>query len=379
MEIVYMQIMKPFLKKVVCPYCSKEMQLRNCKVVSGVDKSTVLVDPAQSLTLFAPSIVGRKNTRELASRQCVNPQCNRLLPRNIEFVDRNATIAIVGDSFSGKTHYIAALIEQLRSGRYVPPGYDLCLLHPASAEIEEIYQNEYYQPLFKFNQELPRSNRVFDQNAEPLIYELTLEGQTRKVMNLLIYDISGEDVTSLRDLVSYRPHLLNAKGILFMADPWAIPGFSNKLAHHLRPKPDQVTGRVATNILHSIMQLYLNNAGQGGKKRFASPIAVVITKADLIPYLNIDPYYHDLYNSDFADRPDTESNSPVNGVIQKLLRNLGELSIVDMANRLERTRFFVTSATGSNVDDATREFPYIKPYRCTDPLFWLLQELGVLD
>jgi hypothetical protein len=379
MEITYMQIMKPFMKKVICPYCSTEMQLRDCKVVSGVDKTTVLVDPTKSHPIFTPSIIGRKRTRQLASRQCVNPQCDKLLPRNIEIVDRNVTIAIVGDTFSGKTHYIAALIEQLRSGKYVPPGYDLCLLNPADAEVEEHYQRDYYQPLFQQHLKLERNEKVFDLSAKPLIYELTLEGETRKMINLLIYDVSGEDVTNLRDLVSYRPHLLNAKGLLFMADPWAIPGFSNRLAHHLRPRPDQVTGRVAVSILHSIMQLYHNNAGRGRKAPLTSPIALVITKADLIPYLNIDPYYHDLYNPDFEDRLDIDSNSPISGVIQNLLRDLNERGIVDLASKLERTRFFVTSATGSNLDESTQEFPFIKPYRCVDPLFWLLHELGVLE
>jgi Double-GTPase 2 len=380
MEATYMQIMKPFMKKVICPYCSTEMQLRDCKVVSGVDKTTVLVDPTKSHPIFTPSIIGRKRTRQLASRQCVNPQCDKLLPRNIETVDRNVTIAIVGDTFSGKTLYIAALIEQLRSGRYVPPGYELCLLNPADAEVEELYQREYYQPLFMQHLQLPRTPNVFDSSAEPLIYEMTLEGQTRKVVNLLIYDVSGGTVVNLHDFVSYRPHLLNAKGILFMVDPWAIPGFSNRLAHHLRPWLDQVTGRVTiSNILHSIVQLYHSHAGQGRKARFSSPIALVITKADLIPYLNINPYYHDLYNPEFADRLDIESNSPINGIIQDLLRDLDERSIVELAEKLQNTRFFVTSATGSNLDASTQEFPFIEPYRCLDPFFWLLHELGVLE
>src|SRR5262249_39873277 len=117
---------------------------------------------------------------------------------------------------------------------------------------------------------------------------------------------------------------------------------------------------------------------RGGRARYTSHIGVVITKADLIPYLNIDPYYHDLYNPDYEHLLDTDSNSPANIVIQKLLRDLNEHGLLNMANRLERSRFFVTSATGSNVDDTTREFTQIKPYRCVDPLFWLLRELRVL-
>ncbi len=372
-----MQMMKPFMKKVVCPYCSKEMQLRDCKVVSVVN-GAVLADPTQSRTFFTPSITGPQKTRLLASRQCINPQCNKLLPRNIESVDQNVTVAVIGDTFSGKTHYIAALIEQLRSGRYIPSGYDLCLLNPAQEEVEEIYQRDYYQPLFQRKEVLQRTNKQYDQNAEPLIYELTLEGQMHKVVNLLIYDISGEDLTNQRDFMSVRPHLLNAKGILFMADPWAIPGFRNKLAHHLQPDSAFVTGRVVMNVLHTLTQLYQSNAGRSSRARFNIPVALVITKADLIPYLTVNPYYHDLYNPDFEHMMDTDDNSPINSVIYKLLQELNEPGLVHMINKLERSRFFVTSATGSNLDENTQEFPSIKPYRCLDPLFWLLRELRVL-
>jgi len=365
-------------ERCICPYCNTEMSLYDCKVISGID-GTVLVDPTQSRTLLLPSITGPENTRLLASRQCANPNCNRLLPHNMEFVDQNITIAILGDTFSGKTHYIASLVEQLRSGRYLPPGYEFCLLNPVDPNVEELYERDYYQPLFKRNQELQRTNRVFDRNAEPLIYELTLEGPTRKVVNLLIYDVEGGDAIDQRCLVSYRPHLLNAKGILFMADPWTIPGIYNKLASHLRPHQDMVAGRVITNILHSVIQVYQNNAGQRGRTHFTMPVALVIPKADLIPYLTVNPYYHDLFNPDHEHQLDIDSNSPINRIIQKLLYDLDEPDIVNMVKQLGHARFFVTSATGSNVDDATREFPCVKPYRCVDPLFWLLRELHIIN
>jgi len=261
----------------------------------------------------------------------------------------------------------------------MPPGLDLCSLTPADTEVEEIYQRDYYQPLFKQNLKLERNAKFFDLDAKPLIYELTIEGQTRKVVNLLIYDISGENIANVLDLVSYRPHLLNAKGILFMADPWGIQGFSKKLAHHLRPREDQVTDRAPTNLLHPIIELFHDYAGLGRRTPFKTPTAMVITKADLIPYLNVDPYYQDLFNPDFADRLDINSNSHINEIIQQLLHDLNETSLVNMSRQLESTRFFVTSATGSNLDENTDTFPFIKPYRCLDPLFWLLREIGVLD
>jgi hypothetical protein len=377
-----MQAMVNPFKKIQCPYCSVEMQLRDCKIVSRVDPGkTVLYDPTQKRTLqrtfLAPSTTGREFTRHLASRVCPNPQCDRELPRNIDTVDQNITIAVIGDTFSGKSHYIAVAIDQLRSGKYIPRGYDLCLLNPADDEVEEMYQRDYYQPLFQQNLVLPRSNRATGTDADPLIYELTLDGQTRKLVNLLIYDVSGEDLVSQRDFMTYRPHLLNAKALLFMADPWAIPGFRSKLAHHLQPDPSQVTGRVATTVLSSAMRLYQSYVGRTGKARFTMPVAVALSKADLIPYLTVDPYYHDLFNPDYEEHMDIDSDSPVNNAIQHLLKTLNEHSLVTMTQKLEHARLFAVSATGSNPDINTGEFTTIKPYRCLDPLFWILREMRV--
>lgn len=54
--------------------------------------------------LWLESLNKQEFVQELASRQCPNNNCGKLLPYNIESVD-NITIAIVGDTFSGKSHW----------------------------------------------------------------------------------------------------------------------------------------------------------------------------------------------------------------------------------------------------------------------------------
>src|SRR6185437_16209062 len=81
---------------------------------------------------------------ELACRKC--PHCGYLLPPNIERVE-NLNIVVVGDTFSGKSHYIAALIHLIQRGelqradRY--SRFD-CL----TQEVERIYIRDFLQPLF---------------------------------------------------------------------------------------------------------------------------------------------------------------------------------------------------------------------------------------
>ncbi len=118
---------EPF-RKHICPFCSKAFHLSECDIVSTVTTEKVLRKPSQgfskTLERFFPVHLNSPGyIKELACRQC--PHCKELLPYNFGFVD-NLTIAVVGDTFSGKSHYIAALIHQIReelqtqgSNRYI--------------------------------------------------------------------------------------------------------------------------------------------------------------------------------------------------------------------------------------------------------------------
>jgi hypothetical protein len=381
MEVAFMQIVNPF-QKIMCPFCGEDFHLRDCNVVS-ITTGNILHDaqgtqPPLWSRLIVPGLIGKKKTRDLASYECPNPQCKKLLPRNIGMVDDNITIAVIGDTFSGKSHYIAATIDQLRKGRYTPRDYNLCLLNPADDEVEDRYQRQYYQPLFQNKQVLPFTQTAFDQMTEPLIYELTLDGPTRKQINLLIYDVNGEDLMNKTQLVRYRPHLLNAKAILFLADPWGMKGFRDKLAHHLQPEASTVTGRVTANVLHAVINLYQNHLGRTGRQSFPLPVAITISKADLTPYLRIDPSYHSLYSPAHADQMDFDNNSPIDESLRKLLEELDEHALLRLVETLDRARFFATSATGVSAD-TNGQYPSIEPYRCLDPVFWILRELRLID
>lgn len=376
-----MAFIDPF-RKIQCPFCNKESYLSEYYVESGVNQGKDLYQPPQAG-------VGRFFSRfwnkpldsykgELASRKC--SRCRKILPPNIERVDQNITIAVIGDTFSGKSHYIAALIDQLRRIQ-LPDRYFHVIA--ASQEIEERYLNEFYRPVFGYQRLLPATQTAIDIVNEPLIYEITLgetERRPRQLINLLIYDANGEELAQQRTLVRFRAHILNAKAIIFLADPWAMPEFVNGLTHHLRPDPANITGRMSSQVLAWVVQTFkATNSELAEESEFPLPVAIALSKADLIPYLAaLGLEYGFLVDPINQRNPQTGDAEIIDQWVRKLLLQMQEDSLLGYARGFRAAKFFVISATGSSVD-ANGQFSSIRPYRCLDPLFWIFRELDILD
>ena len=112
-----MAVMDHLFIKRTCPNCIQSIYPGDCDIVSvNIDPNTntnrILVKAPegrlkrQYARINPQPIVGRL-VLESAHRKC--PFCGYLLPTNIEQVE-NINIAVVGDTFSGKSSYIAAII-----------------------------------------------------------------------------------------------------------------------------------------------------------------------------------------------------------------------------------------------------------------------------
>src|SRR6266571_2928300 len=109
-----MGIMDAVYIKRICPNCIQEFYPGDCDIVSATNPNTILRAAARSgwrmhLARINPMPIARDLVLKLGRRRC--PNCGYLLPSNVEQVE-NISIAIVGDTFSGKSHYIGALIHQ---------------------------------------------------------------------------------------------------------------------------------------------------------------------------------------------------------------------------------------------------------------------------
>ncbi len=165
--------------KRLCPYCIQEFFLGDCDIVSTVTSGKVLKQapkggPQLHFARLSPErLDGPKYVRELACRKCPNPDCGQLLPYNIERVD-NISIAVVGDTFSGKSHYIAAFIHQIREGLLSQGINRYVRFECLNQQVEDQYIRDYYEPLFVKKQKIEGTQPAINSIREPLIYELVI-------------------------------------------------------------------------------------------------------------------------------------------------------------------------------------------------------------
>lgn len=376
-----MALSDPF-RKIRCPFCSEEYYLGDFAVFS--ETSGTIIHPApqnpwQRLgsRVWVRSLEGRKNTLAGALRQCPNPICGKRLPFNIEYVDDNIPIAVIGDTFSGKSHFIAAAIKQLKDGK-IPPELGFSGFTASASGIEDRYKQDYFDPLFKRGEPLPGTVPAVNPLSDPLIYEMAIAD---KKINLLIYDAAGADVANIDTRVKNKPHILNAQAMIFLADPWSMPGFVDQLAHHLRPDPKFLTGRISADVLRRVVDVYKRASNQVRAPLFSLPVAIALSKSDLIPFVRTrsgDLRYLALADPQYPSKLTRSESYGIHLVVRQFLLEVGETSLVSMEQTFEKIDFSAITATGSSLNEHGR-YAQVEPHRCLDPLFWVLRELGIVE
>src|SRR2546423_6584974 len=139
--------------KRLCPLCVREFYPGDCRIVSRISGKELKPAPAgkmaRQLARRNPeSLLGPRYVNELASREC--PHCGYLLPYNIESVE-NKSVVVIGDTYAGKSHYLAALIQQIEEGQMQAPDQYMrfvCL----TEDVRQEYARGYLERLFKKKQ-----------------------------------------------------------------------------------------------------------------------------------------------------------------------------------------------------------------------------------
>lgn len=369
--------------KRTCPNCIQQLYPGDCDIVS-INNTVLKKAPTkglqQHLSRINPTPLTGNFVLQSAHRKCMH--CGYLLPTNIEQVE-NINVAVVGDTFSGKSHYIAAIIHQIQQGelqradRYAR--FD-CL----TQDIEREYIRDVIEPLFEKKQTpaptQPSSSSSSDTNRAPLIYELILspspDHPSRRI-NLILYDASGEDLAIKERMVQFSRYVLNANAIIFLADPVSMPQIYDLLPPFLQKK--LATGRTSSAVLNSIIRLVEDYRGVGAGAHLAStPIAITVTKSDLLKQLTTLQYqYHFLKKPTYNGNIDLDDLDIVDREVRHLLEEYGERTLLQSTLNFSKVRFFATSATGY-APDSKGLYPAVDPCRCLDPILWILYEMDIL-
>jgi hypothetical protein len=245
------------------------------------------------------------------------------------------------------------------------------------------YTDKYLDTLFKKKQSLePTQPATEDAPNEPLIYELIIRKSPQhpaKKLNLIFYDASGEDYAIPERIVQYGRYVLKANAIIFLADPVSMPTIYDRLPKHLQHQP--YTGRRASDVFNSVIQLLERSKGvEPGSRLFSVPIAITLSKSDLLKYLigiNQSYTFSSHPKQGYGNGIDLGDVEVIDAEVRDLLYEYGDRTLLSATQALN-AKFFATSATGHapNVDGT---YAAVDPRRCLDPVLWVLYKLGIID
>ncbi len=308
----------------------------------------------------------------------LSPRC----PHNLAHVlpedhltRRTLVIGLVGMRGSGKTTYVTQLIETLLRGSLSPLGVSVTLDGTSNRR----HTQENRRTLIVDHVPVPvtppvtAADQVTDQP-----WSLRLSRAGGETINLLLYDASGEQLYSARDMGEVNRYLYACDGIIMMFSPGAFPG--------LEPLDDQALDAgiaQATEMTTSLVDVLRRSRGL---RRDAvvqdCAVAVVLGKADKLAHQPGFPD-HCLYDVEafVRENPLATVLERVEAGSEDLIAYLnacgGENLVGIVLNNLPHPTFHAVSATGHDVGGNGR-YPDIRQTGVVEPLVTLLAHAGFL-
>lgn len=361
-------------KTVICPYCFDEFPLGKMRFTSYSGGAIVQARYSWLHRLLRRPLKipidsqGRRLTRKL---------CPHDNDHDLPFTagsQASLVIGVIGAKYSGKSHYVASLVERLESRT----GADMrASLLPVTDETSTRYQHDFYDPLFAKSLELPVTVGV----PPPLIYDLTLDeslfGEKRnRAVTLALYDTAGEELENpdrVREVVKY---LGCASGIMFLVDPLQVPEVRELLPPSVQP-PELERNAAPQQIISNVLQLLEDGEIVATNAPLSIPVAVVLTKCDVLRDAGLIEANR-LWNIEkrHIGYFDVKAHEDMNSMMGEYLQRWSMATFRHVETRFSRHAFFGVSATGCASEKS--RFEFISPWRVEDPLLWLLAELGVV-
>lgn len=316
-----------------------------------------------------PALVGPDGRADATCHECGSPVGN-------DPSEPATFVVMAGPRRSGKSVYIPVMLEQLK--QYVSK------VRPADERVAERYKEHYYDPLYVEGDVLKPTTSAVPASAhqrEPLRFVLTGDDGNRH--HLVIRDVAGEDLEYLeqadtvdrKDLCFFR----HADAVLFLYDPGALPAIRAFMAD---TRAEQRIGGDPLSVLERTIELM-----QGGSPR----LAVVMAKFDIVHQRAGVEVNDDLaailrnlgaaFGTDaspLAPADDAESEFLHEEIRSLLLRLDQRAFLTDVRQAPGEHRFFAVSALGESPHGEKLDTGGIVPFRCLDPLRWVLAGTGML-
>jgi hypothetical protein len=326
----------------------------------------------------------------------VCPSCHNTLPRST-FSGKNIVISIVGTRDSGKSVYIGVLIHELEHE-----------LAKAFNRTSEPFNEENTRTVYDKRYGMMYMGKVPGQTAEaatsdidsdrnvftPLVYSFNVDGtstETPDDYSLIIYDVSGEDLTETNKLKRSAFPTFKADALIFILDGTKIGSMRQAF------DKKELGGASNVDAVVEPSQI-LNRLDNSSRKRVRSiPTAIAISKIDMLKKLadsdsDYDVFIDELQNTFRISQHcngkfDVAEAKEVSKEVSQLLVNYkGYETFRNKVGRHSNHLYFAFSALGfdnnpiltdeNNPDSKVIGWP--DPHRVEDPLLWILREKKVI-
>ncbi|MEV0623017.1 hypothetical protein AB0I81_57535 [Nonomuraea sp. NPDC050404] len=310
----------------------------------------------------------------------VCPQCHNDLPGGYANM-HGRIIALVGPKTSGKSTYTTILVRELRTR--VGNAFDSAVNVMDDRTAAEYADRE--RRLYDEGQ-LPAATAPAGTDlVYPLLFRFTLRVRrflrTRsRSSSLVFFDTAGEDLETADSTARHVHYLAEADGIILLVDPLQFGPVRDALNGRVTDMPKQ--GTPPDRIVAIIGQLIRDRRNRSGGSRLDIPLAVALTKVDLLPPL-LDEGSRLLrcaWHDGALDRADLRE---VDDEVRAHLQDWDEGALRRQVEAdFSRHAFFALSALGGEPDmqDHGKTTPKggIRPIRPEDPVLWLFHLFGLI-
>jgi hypothetical protein len=290
------------------------------------------------------------------------------------------TIALAGARATGKSIYLAIVIKQMEEMFNA----NRLSMSFADTRSRKTYEDHYEKFLYEARGIMPPTAAAGVQDTyvrDPIILDL---GSLRTGPTMMVFrDVAGEDLERPAADLRYLNYFERADAVLFMFDPSAVTDVRELLQDYL-PKEERMAGDPEV-VLENLLRL------MGASP---VPIGMILSKFDTMQALATvqDQQWSRImsnagaafardpgiiawaYDRDDGDLLHEETRSLLHQLhAQKFVNNLAPAN-----QRLVREyRFFTVSALGDAVIGDKLHPRGIAPFRCLDPLRWVLSRQEV--
>ncbi|MCL1842479.1 MAG: hypothetical protein FWF79_01570 [Defluviitaleaceae bacterium] len=333
--------------------------------------------------------------KQVVSEKRLCPNCHNDLPIGYGIRD-TLLISILGDARVGKSVFLTVLISELENS----PDFVSKLTFIGDKLVRDSFYENYQKPLLK-NHELISSTkrRKIPPYAFNFWYQYKNEdgAPEENSVDIIFYDIAGED---LRDDTGIRQNGFNIKdssGLIFLADPTNFTKLSDLFrfsdASLIDAIPEENSNQQIFNTLYNYFLGF-------EREKSNIPMAMVLSKADLLSFVNFDFFdnkpenriQHLFGDEKHAGAVNMRSIKGINQEVRELFAYLGEESILNNAlGCFKAVSCFAVSSLGKKptveqISDPetneTIEKGYvdgpIEPFRVKEAFYWILMRHRLL-